>query len=174
MLARACLWLGCVSAETEMQSFKGPLCWQETKHATRCGSRGELFRGRSDGGQILYICIRVQVQMQVLLLLFARLQPLSLFLAPVESVRQPRAPATGEQCCARETPPQILSDVDGAGLKNKLSQSVFCQSCLLLSDCNHKPGANRSLLVSRPSRSRCGGKVVFVFVVLELRFLALR
>ena len=62
------------------------------------------------------VCIRVQVQvqvqMQVLLLLFARLLPLSLPLAPVEFVRQPRAPATGEQCCARETPPQVLSDVD--------------------------------------------------------------
>jgi hypothetical protein len=71
--------------------------------------------GRMGAKSYISVCIRVQ--MQVLLLLFARLLPLSLPLAPVESVRQPRAPATGEQCCARETPPQVLSDVDGAGLK---------------------------------------------------------
>jgi hypothetical protein len=88
------------------------------------------------------VCIRVQVQvqMQVLLLLFARLLPLSLPLAPVESVRQPRAPATGEQCCARETPPQVLSDVDGAGLKNKLSQSGFANRVLCCLTAITNPG----------------------------------
>jgi hypothetical protein len=87
-----------------------------------------------------YISVCIRVQMQVLLLLFARLLPLSLPLAPVESVRQPRAPATGEQCCARETPPQVLSDVDGAGLKNKLSQSGFANRVLCCLTAITNPG----------------------------------
>jgi hypothetical protein len=60
-------------------------------------------------------------------LLVARTLALSLFsgaclsvvVVVVESARRPSAPATGEQCCARETPPQILSDVDDAGSGQK-------------------------------------------------------
>lgn len=96
-----------------MPSFKGPR-WLARNMQRAAGQEENWFGAGRMGAKSLYICIRARVQMQVraAVALLRGCSHFSLSLAPVESVRQPRAPATGELCCARETPPQVLSDVD--------------------------------------------------------------